>query len=252
MKLYNGEIDLSFDRRKHRYIIQENGNRFEVPSVTTILSIIDKSDALTYWAANQAVEYMRCNLLADRQYGRLELDSLLEGARFNFRSVSTKAKNIGSSFHDWIEEFLADDSIPLPELTNGLEVYNACRAAREWISSIKFTMISTEEVVYSRQFKYVGRIDFHSMINGELSVVDWKTSAKEYPEFRIQLAAYAQAYSESHNVQTPARWVILLDKETGEYLAKRFKSETQTQDFAAFLAAKELYLRMQELKKPRP
>ena len=73
----------------------------ELPTVTTIISdCTDKSGALTQWAANMCVEWIRQNVEFEKHAGCYELvDDDLEKARFNFREVSKTALDIGSETH---------------------------------------------------------------------------------------------------------------------------------------------------------
>ena len=93
-----------------------NGKKY--PSVTTIIGdCTDKSGALTQWAANMVVEWLRKNCTSDFNWGSEEnfyevYEEDLNNARFNFRNVSQEALDIGSLVHNWIEEYLKNPSYP--------------------------------------------------------------------------------------------------------------------------------------------
>jgi hypothetical protein len=67
----------------------------------------------------------------------------------------------------------------------------------------------------------------------------------------LQAAAYAQAWAEMHDLRVPDRWVIRLDKETGEFKPVKFPRETFRRDLHGFLAAKELHLTINAMNTPK-
>jgi ATP-dependent exoDNAse (exonuclease V) beta subunit len=51
-------------------------------------------------------------------------------------------------------------------------------------------------MVYSARHRYAGAIDALAYREGELVALDWKTSKGLYPEYALQVAAYAKAIEE--------------------------------------------------------
>jgi hypothetical protein len=87
---------------------------------------------------------------------------------------------------------------------------------------------------------WCGMLDFYGIIDDELWVLDWKTSAKLYRETRIQTAGYRWAIEgEGHLVHKHG--ALRLDKEDGTYEFKDY-SKFYKQDANEFLLCKELYL----------
>jgi hypothetical protein len=82
-------------------------------------------------------------------------------------------------------------------------------------------------------------------IDGELAVADWKTSTGIHAEYLLQTAAYVGALEEELGLEITCRYIIRLDKETGEFEARRY--DKGEKDFEAFLAARTLYERLREL-----
>jgi hypothetical protein len=105
--------------------------------------------------------------------------------------------------------------------------------------------------VYSREHDYAGTLDVVGEVDGQLAVVDWKTSKAVYDEMRLQAAAYAQAWAEMYDLRVPDRWVIRLDKETGEFEPIRFPRETFRRDLHGFLAAKAVHLTLEAMRTPK-
>jgi hypothetical protein len=124
--LYGGEVLLSFDPSLHRYEVKDHGRIFEVPSVTTILSVVDKSGPLTQWAANCVIDHLRGKIVPGQAYDEIALEMIFQDARFNFRRVSGEAKAIGALVHDWTERWLKAEAAHFVfvdlELWNGMTV----------------------------------------------------------------------------------------------------------------------------------
>lgn len=77
-------------------------------------------------------------------------------------------------------------------------------------------------------------------VDGKLAVIDWKSSAAIYPEYALQLAAYARAIKEEYGYRVD-RWLVRLGKTDGVVEAVKYPKSTQSSDFRAFLCALHLY-----------
>ncbi len=254
VKMYGGTISLWFEAKGHRYSVADGRGTRQVASVTQILSVVDKSGPLTQWAANATVELLRDLLRPGVAYDEIQIAELLEQARFNFRSVSRKAKGVGALVHEWIEAHLrarlhggAEPPAPVNQ-----EAARACAGASQWIAA-HFEPRAMEHYIYSRDHDYAGTIDVYGLVDGRPAIVDWKASSGLYPEFRLQTAAYAQAWSEMHDERVPDRWLVRLDKETGEIEPVLFSREEFRADLAAFNGAQALHAGLKkESRETRP
>jgi hypothetical protein len=249
--LYNGAVRLDFDAGAHKYTVTDERGSRNVPSVTTILGIIDKSGPLTQWAANQTSEYIRAAIRPGMRYDEIQLGEILERARFQFRTISRGAKTIGQLAHEWVEAHLRSrwggQELPLPI---NEQAKSACQAAAAWIAA-HFKPLSMEHRIYSRENEFAGTIDVFGDVDGQPAIVDWKAAGAIYREFRLQTAAYAQAWAEMNDDRVPDRWVIRLDKDSGEFEAVKFPREDFRRDLRGFLAAKQLHLTLEAIKTPQ-
>lgn len=211
-------------------------NGYKYASVTTIISdCSDKSGPLTYWAANQTVEYIRKNCQRDTVHpwanGRfLVSDDDLENARRNFKEVSKDALDIGSEVHDAVEYYLKTGK---ERKINTPESISAFIAFLEWKDSVKLEVIETEKTVSGNY--YAGTLDLLCTIDGKRYIIDIKTSKAIYPEYRYQIAAY-RALEEG----VEGSGVLRLDKETGLPEFKDF-SKSYENDLKVFMAMVDLY-----------
>lgn len=251
--LYGGTASLWFEPKSHSYQVRENGETRRVPSVTQILRIVDKSEPLTQWAANCAAELLSQRLRPGQALDELGISNLANEIRFNFRRVSDRAKNIGKLAHAWIEDLLRrrmTGEPGEPPLPVNAEARRACLAARDWLAAHHFQPLAAEQMIYSRAHGYAGTLDVAATasIDGRFSVIDWKTSAAIYPEYRLQLAAYVQALAEMEPLPLADRWIVRLGKDDGAFKAIHIGSHEQERDFRDFLTAKALHEGITEIR----
>lgn len=128
---------------KEDQIIKKGG----VPSVTTILKILDKP-ALPQWAANCVKDYITEKMRTKPSIGRNELLDLLDDARKNFRSVSTSAMDIGTRVHALIENYLVDGKEPTKRELFNAEVKAAWSAFMDMWDALKPEVVTVETRIF--------------------------------------------------------------------------------------------------------
>ena len=126
------------------------------------------------------------------------------------------------------------------------EAVNSIEAFKDWVSQNVVEWKSSEEKLFNRKYRYAGTVDARAIINGEYCVIDWKTSKAVYPEYHLQVAAYAKAVEDIHGIPVDATYILRCDKATGRFEAVR--STAIEENFQAFLAALTLHRRMKELR----
>ena len=180
----------------------------DVPSCTTITGQLDKSGALTYWAAGAACDYVWDNLCESLEYGNIDskvLLPVLEKARKNFRSVSKSAMDTGSRIHGHVEQYFKTGKEPLKPSNEELSAF---LAFLEWKDAHKVEPIQLEHTVYG--YDWAGTLDFYGVFNGKKYVIDWKSSKGIYDEMRYQVAGYRSAVGDCEGCG-----ILRLDKTTG-------------------------------------
>jgi hypothetical protein len=176
----------------------------EVPSCTTITGQLDKSGPLTYWAANAACDYVLEHKSLIGSMG-FTLESVVEAARKNFRTVSRKALDAGSRIHEAIEVYFKTGKEPV---TKDDQVISGFLAFLEWKDAHKVEPIKLEHTVYG--YDWAGTLDFYGRFDGKLYVIDWKSSKAIYDEMRYQVAGYRSAVGDCEGCG-----ILRLDKESG-------------------------------------
>jgi len=193
-------------------------------SVTTILSVIDKSSALTRWFGGEVYDFIASELAKGNQ-----LPDRKESLSAPYQT-NKKAKNRGTTVHSIVEGWKNMGSIA------GIEgpFQGYARSFRDWVSHHNVEIVENEKTVISKKYGYAGTLDMLAKVNGKLMIVDVKTGKDLYPEVKLQTSAYRQALLEGGiNVEGTS---ALLLQEDGSY-----KFETHPDKLGAFLAAKILY-----------
>ncbi len=206
----------------------------EYPSVTTVIGILGKGDALLGWAANCAIGYAKKQI----ESGAEPL-AALEDAAGNWKSVRDEAMDIGSEIHDLIHKYIKFGR----DVTGSFrpEVENGFLAFLEWESRHKVEWHQTEMPVVSRVHGFAGTLDAICTMapNPETSerkkyLIDFKSSKGFYDGFDMQLSAYRVGAAELGE-HTEGCGILRLDKETGLPEWKDYSKE-QDKSEAAFLA----------------
>ena len=154
----------------------------KLPSITTILSAQSK-DAIIAWR---------------KRVGEAEANR-----------VSAKASGRGTRVHNLCEDFIQNK--PLREtMPDALEMFKTIRPVlQERVNNIHYV----EQSFYSKKIGAAGRSDLIAEFDGELSVMDYKTSSRiKYREnilsYFWQSTFYALAYEEL--VGTPIHQIVII------------------------------------------
>lgn len=162
-----------------------------VPSVTTILSRFKDSGALMKWAYTTG-----------REHGRLEAEG--KDAPTSLYEVSGKAADIGTAAHSMVEARIKGGS---PESTEHYlslssedqeKAANAFGMYERWAAQTRLEVVAQEVGLISEAHRFGGTLDAIGLIDGELCLVDWKTSNGVYSDYLLQLAAYRVLWEEAN------------------------------------------------------
>jgi len=238
-QLYNGEVTLRFNPGRHTYYV--NGEW--VPGVTGAVGVIDRSAPLMWWAVNQSLAYLRGVIKPGVRYDEVALEHLFREAKTAHRRKSEESVKIGEVVHQWIEAKIKgrNSSLPFNE-----QARKGCQAFARWARENRVQFVRSEAKIYSKKYHYAGTLDVEALVNGKLSIIDVKVSNGIYLGMQLQMAAYLQARTEESGNHYPGgRYIIRVDKQTGEPEAAHLAAELET-DFEAFLGALALYRRVRE------
>ncbi len=146
-----------------------------VPSVTTIISRWKESGALIYWAWNEGRE------------GR------------DFRETKQAAADAGTAVHEMVEAWKLRGTFDRSEYTTETisRARGAYEAFLEWANQSKLEIAQSEVSLLSQKHRFGGTLDA-ILVQGKLSLGDWKSSNGVYPDYILQLAAYGILWEENN------------------------------------------------------
>lgn len=198
-----------------------------VPSVTTILNRFKDSGGLIYWANQQGLE-----------------GKTLDDAR-------DVAATAGTLAHDMVECFLNNTEWKLMFEVRKETLQAAERAFatfRKWLDQTKIQIKHTEVSLVSEKHKVGGRLDAIGMHDGQLVLIDWKSSNSVYADYLLQMAGYRILWEENYPEQ-PIKGFHLcrFAKEKGDF-SHHYYPELAMEG-AAFLTMRSLYGEMKEIEK---
>jgi hypothetical protein len=214
-----------------------DGKKF--PSVTSILDVLNKPQ-LVNWAVRltrdsleqELFTLQRANSLQDLNAGSLLAKSASEHNR-----VKNAAADHGIDIHRRIAAYV-DDKFSYMSKNARDPVIKAFRA---WQDEAQFVPNASEKLVISGEHEYAGSADLIGTLDGRLALLDIKTGRGVYPEYKLQLAAYAVAWSEmtGHFPEVCANLHVKSDFTITE--ANTFTGAELFPLFRTFLAAKHLF-----------
>ena len=174
-----------------------NKNDIEIPSVTTVLKILNKPE-LVSWA------------------------NFMGSIGINSEEYTNKAAEVGTYVHYIIEKICKRKIIRLKYIDEDLD-FKQQKKVRIAVESFKrFKKDYKPKFLYNElklnNNKFGGTIDCICKINDENYIIDFKTSKKAYPSYFLQLAAYDILYSSKYKDNKIDKCgILVLDKKKARY-----------------------------------
>lgn len=250
LKLYDGQVELEFNERGHRYKITKDGQTNYTTGVTSILRRVVAKEGLMFWAVSEAVAVF------ERAFPSLTPETLkdvLEEARTAHTAKKEAGGDVGTLVHKAIENYIAGVETSVPK-----EAEKPFNAFLEWVKQSRVQFTESELPVYSRQYDYAGTLDAIGEIDGKKYIIDFKTSEPRkifagrkftgqysfYPEHFVQVGAYHQALQEESGEDFDGHIVVYITKQG---MVFPFKNTEVEKNKLAFLSALGLFRRLGEL-----
>lgn len=158
--------------------------------------------------------------------------------------IKMQAGNRGSKVHQAIELLLNKQEVKIDDtLMNqdglqeeiSVEEWEAIMSFVDWYNVYKPELISVETTVLNEKYGYAGTLDLKCRINGEVCIVDHKTSSAIYPSHEIQLSSYKHA---DGNEDVTKMYILQLGYKLNK---NRYKFTEIDDQFDIFLATKQLW-----------
>ena len=183
------------------HINYTNKNGILVPSVTTILKVLAKDDALMSWSNNLGWKHK------------------------SYKKELENSSIIGTTAHSFCEYMIKQDDDLLSQIISRMSNFpvdlytqtkNAIVSFKKWYMNNKDYL----EVLYTElqlvSDKCGGTTDLVCNFKDKLMLIDYKTSSSFYMSQFLQLAQYAKMYSEKFNIKVDDVAVLRLDKKNGD------------------------------------
>ena len=217
---------------KRIYTIEDEN--LELESVTTVLRVINRP-GLNDWRV---------------KLGREESDRLRDQGgdigRMAHEAGLRLFKGHGYGSFEW--SLLGHPNPEDERARNAVRALDLLRRERDLVP------MAAEAFVWSRIYGYAGTLDLAADNgDGTVDIYDWKTSNAIYPEAWLQLAAYAVAWEECHEVPVRRIYPVRLDRgrpdaKSALYEADTFKEYTDDENNpAGIMQAHLAYLHAQYL-----
>lgn len=167
--------------------------------------VYKRSEELYYPSVTSILQYMPKNKF---------FETWMKEVGFNADIIMEKAGKEGTQVHEAIEKLVQGEEIRWVN-DMGIAQYNQLvwemiLKFKEFWDEAKPKTISTEEFVYSDSLQYAGTMDLLVEIEGEVWLVDIKTSNSLHKSYDLQLAAYVKAYEEMYNVKIDRTGILWL------------------------------------------
>lgn len=181
---------------KHFYV---NSKGEKVPSVTTILSVINKPDLLK-WA----------NALGLKHIG--------------YEEYMNSRAEIGTDFHKMAEDYMSGRPVEGVHFKESIEMFNRFMI---WAKNHYYKVYRSEFSLVGKRFG--GTIDAIADVDGAFSIVDYKTAKEVYIDFFIQLAGYGlllkEIFPETYKHIKAFGVLTMRNSQTYKFLSKKTMEE---------------------------
>tara|TARA_Y100001963_G_scaffold36891_1_gene51569 strand:- start:18 stop:791 length:774 start_codon:yes stop_codon:yes gene_type:complete len=188
-KKYNRILEISDDAKQitlpdSRYY-RRNGKYY--PSVTYVLGYYPKGKFFEDW---------------------------LKKVGYSADYIVKKAADEGTQVHEMIESYLNNEELNFLS-SNGDPLYNPniwqmFLKFVEWWETYKPTLLETEVHLFSDKLKVAGTCDLVCEIEGELWIVDFKTSNSIQTTYELQTAIYSECYEECFGKKADRQGILWL------------------------------------------
>jgi hypothetical protein len=177
-------------RGSSRFYIDPNDAHIKVPGVTSVVGMLPK-DFLTFWAAKESAEAAVNNWDIVSKLCERDPKGAIDYLKSAHRRKSKTASDLGSAAHDMFERQARGDTINLRHVHADIKPH--VRWFDEFLQEVQPEFLHLEETVWSDEHLYAGSFDAIARVDGEVVVLDWKTSKAVYDSVALQLSAYRYA-----------------------------------------------------------
>ena len=139
-----------------------------------------------------------------------------------------EAAQAGTIAHDMLEchilgkEYEYDGKRPPPGVME--RAVNGFVQGKAWLRDSALEVVDTEKTLVSEKYKFGGTRDaLLKDKHGQLRIGDWKTSAKIYADYLVQVAAYGILAEECEGIKISGYDILRFSKEESDFEHKYFQ-----------------------------
>lgn len=122
-------------------------------------------------------------------------------------AIKAKSAEEGALIHETVEAILAGRQPVISE-----SIKPAMEAFMNFLNHNRVLVKQIEERLVSKKHHYSGTLDVLAEVNGQLGVLDIKTSYSIFRDYGIQTSAYVEALVENGLSPSLTRWILRLDQ----------------------------------------
>jgi hypothetical protein len=192
---------LVFEERDTGYraykLVEADGKATRMPSVTTILDVLDKR-ALKNWfedhGARGTLAAVRMGELDPLIHTDEEAIGIVRALGLGADAARNKAARRGLSIHDALEVYCRTAELPGPESLDENHRPYLQGLARALLDLDPHPTV-VEQITCHPELKYAGRLDLRAIVAGKDTIIDLATnsSGRGYAEKHIQVRGYEAA-----------------------------------------------------------
>ena len=138
----------------------------------------------------------------------------LKDVGHNADLIMRRAGKEGTQVHEAIETLLDGEELHwMDDYGNAKyneKVWEMINKFVDFWTTYKPELISTEEFVYSDEYRYAGTADLVCKLDGETWLIDFKTSNSLHKSYDLQLASYAKALGEAKGIEIERTGILWL------------------------------------------
>ena len=167
--------------------------------------VYKRSEGVYYPSVTTILQYMPKNKF---------FESWLNDVGHNADLIMRRAGKEGTQVHEACEKLILGEEVSWMDDYGNAKysqiVWEMILKFHEFWTTHKPELISAEEFVWSDKHKYAGTADIVCKMNGEVWLLDIKTSNSIHKSYDLQLASYAKALGESKGVNIERTGIVWL------------------------------------------
>jgi len=188
------------DREDGHYYEDDKGNIY--PSITTIKNLTDPKDWYPHWINK---------IKRDHNVGGIEANKIAQ-------KISQSSMDVGTALHQLAENYLNNNITIVSDPENFEKDPNLLFVPlRQWLDEHVDNIYATESKMFSKELQLAGTVDFVAVVDGVLSICDFKNSRKPKMPSEIkrnkyyeQICAYGKMFEECYGIKVEQGVIIVI------------------------------------------